>query len=316
MKFDHYTGGSQSPHRDLSRLPDDEKPEWVPYEASPELQVAVNTAIVARQALLLTGDPGTGKSSLARSVAYEMHLKKVLEFHVGSEGRAKNLLYHYDALERFRDASAKLEKANSPEPYITTVALGKAIESGEVRVVLIDEIDKAPRDFPNDLLDVLDRRQFTIEELRRTHRAKDDAQPIIIITSNGERELPDAFLRRCVFHNLDFPGDEALKGILKRHLPADDVTKLDAELGFAIRAFMRLRENPKISKKPSPAELIVWLRLLITVGGLKELVLRAEGNPEKTRLSELPYLGTLIKRQSDIKVLSAADGGPGPAGKR
>lgn len=260
------------------------------YLAAPELANAVNTALTIEQPLLVVGESGTGKTMLAWSVASELGLLPVLEFHTRSDHRARDVLFVVDNLRRFYDAQIQSERAQDLDNYIQFQALGEAIRSKTQRVVLIDEIDKAPRDFPNDLLDEIDRMQFTIPDLGRTYAA--EHRPVVIITSNSERQLPEPFLRRCVFHSIEFPTSDDLHRILRerlRHLALEE-----ALMKAATDRFLELRDKKKhrLEKFPATGELLSWVRMLI----------RARIDPEPLRhvaLPELPFLGTLLKNQSD-----------------
>ena len=265
------------------------------YLADARLATAVNTALAVEQPLLVTGEPGTGKTMLAWSIATELGLGPVLEFHTRSDNQARDTLYDFDYLLRFYHAQTRDARAENLESYIRWQALGLAIRSADPRVVLIDEIDKAPRDFPNDLLDELDRMEFHVPELalscRATHR------PVVVITSNSERQLPDPFLRRCIFHRIDFPSGERLQAILRERL--GHLKLADRLVSVATTRFEQVRQVPGLEKKPSTAELIAWVR-----------VLQASGiDPEALaglRLSELPFPGALVKSEQDSSLLARA----------
>jgi MoxR-like ATPase len=260
------------------------------YEAEPGLRDAVNVAIALGQPLLVTGEPGTGKTQLANSIAYELQLPdpkapEPLPFYTKTTSTAKDLFYQYDALSHFRDVTR--QKEQKIEKYIKFEALGLAIllamdpaeanrylpedlrGKGPTRsVVLIDEIDKAPRDLPNDILTEIDTLSFEVREFgvsdktqRRHFAAEDEFRPIVILTSNSEKNLPDAFLRRCVFYHITPPDDARLRKIADRRVPLDPKFKGEM-LGNAINHFIRIREDLGLRKKPATAEFLSWVRIL------------------------------------------------------
>jgi MoxR-like ATPase len=267
------------------------------YLADPRLVTAVNTAITVGQPLLVTGEPGTGKTMLAWSIASELGLGPVLEFHTRSDNQARDVLYDVDYLLRFYHAQTRDPRAEQIESYVRWQALGEAIRDKEQRLVLIDEIDKAPRDFPNDLLDELDRMEFRVPELSLTCRAT--ARPVVLITSNSERQLPDPFLRRCIFHRLDFPSGDRLQAILRERLGHLNLS--DKLVEVATARFEQLRKTPGFEKLPSTAELIAWVKVL-QAAGVDPDTLR------KSKLSELPFTGALIKSEQDQGVLARQAG--------
>ena len=262
------------------------------YLADPLLVTAVNAGLAGEQPLLVTGEPGTGKTMLAWSIATELGLGSVLEFHTRSDHQAADTLYDIDHLKRFYDAQVGDPSVAKLESYIRWQPLGEAIRSPTQRVVLIDEVDKAPRDFPNDLLDEIDRMEFRVPELGLTFTAA--YRPIIIITSNSERQLPDPFLRRCIFHRIDFPSAERLGAILKERL--GHLNLPDRLIEVAIERFTQVRQLPGFEKLPSTAELIAWVRVLAASGIDADAL-------KRTPLAELPFPGALAKTEDDAKLL-------------
>ena len=259
--------------------------------ATHDLMVAVNAAIHLQKPLLVKGEPGTGKTMLAHEMARALD-KPIYTWHIKSTTKAQQGLYEYDAVSRLRDSQLGDERVHNISNYIKKGQFWKAIEHEEPSVLLIDEIDKADIEFPNDLLQELDKMEFYCYELQETIVAK--SRPIVIITSNNEKELPDAFLRRCLFHYISFPDRDTMKDIIDVHFP-----KLDEKLfSEALRLFYDLREVPGLKKKPSTSELIDWLRLLI-VGKVPKDEL--EGITQPSDL--LPYLGSLLKNEQDLVVL-------------
>mgnify|MGYP001352897116 FL=1 len=262
------------------------------YISTRDLNLAVNASITLQRPLLIKGEPGTGKTMLAFEVAEALE-KELITWHVKSSTTAQQGLYEYDAVSRLRDSQLGDDRVNDIANYIKRGKLWEAFESEEQVVLLIDEIDKADIEFPNDLLLELDRMEFYCYELRKTIRAKE--RPIIIITSNNEKELPDAFLRRCFFHYISFPDRETLKAIVKVHYP-----KLEGKLiENAMSIFYDLREIDGLKKKPSTSELIDWLKLLM-VGKITESELGAVDLSE----SLPPYAGALLKNEQDHDLLS------------
>lgn len=259
------------------------------YLAGDDLVIAVNTAITVEQPLLVVGESGTGKTTLAESIAMELGLP-LLKFHTRSDHRARDVLFVVDNLRRFYDATVQDPRAKEFENYITWQALGGAIRAQTQCVVLIDEIDKAPRDFPNDLLNEIDRMEFRVPELDATFRAA--VRPIVIVTSNNERQLPEPFLRRCVFHSISFPDEPSLQRILDERLKHLNVGQNLIEA--ATRRFLALRDDAlQLEKKPATGELITWVKVLKRAG-------IDPARLEATPLRELPFLGTILKNQSDL----------------
>lgn len=263
------------------------------YIATRDLTLAVNAAVTLERPLLVKGEPGTGKTMLAFEVAEALG-KKLVTWHVKSTTTAQQGLYEYDAVARLRDSQLGDERVNDISNYIKKGKLWEAFESPEQAVLLIDEIDKADIEFPNDLLLELDRMEFYCYELARTVRAI--RRVIVIITSNNEKELPDAFLRRCFFHYIAFPDRDTLERIVRVHYP-DLGRKL---LDNALSLFYSVREIDGLKKKPSTSELIDWIKLL-TVGEI------SAGELAETDLSESlpPYSGALIKNEQDYDTLES-----------
>lgn len=262
------------------------------YVASKDLQMAVNAAIALQKPLLIKGEPGTGKTLLAFEVAKALN-KKIYTWHVKSTSKAQQGLYEYDAVARLRDSQLGDEKVKDISHYINKGPVWNAFESDEQSVLLIDEIDKADIEFPNDLLLELDKMEFYCYELQKTIVAKN--RPIIIITSNNERDLPDAFLRRCFFHFIAFPDREIMQDIVDVHFP-NIGKKLVEE---AMRVFYSLREINNLKKKPSTSELIDWLRLL-QVGGLDI----SELKNLSVHKGNIPFEGALLKNEQDAALLT------------
>lgn len=262
------------------------------YISTRDLNLAVNASITLERPLIIKGEPGTGKTMLAFEVA-EALKKDIITWHVKSSTSAQQGLYEYDAVSRLRDSQLGDDKVNDIANYIEKGKLWEAFESKKQVVLLIDEIDKADIEFPNDLLLELDKMEFYCYELQKTIKAKH--RPIIIITSNNEKELPDAFLRRCFFHYIAFPERETLRSIVKVHYP-----KLDSKLiNNAMNIFYDLREVDGLKKKPSTSELIDWIKLLM-VGKVTESELADFDMSEKLP----PYAGALLKNEQDHNLLN------------
>ncbi|TRD23099.1 AAA family ATPase [Palleronia caenipelagi] len=257
------------------------------YIATDALALAVNAAVTLERPLLVKGEPGTGKTELARQVSASMGLR-LIEWHVKSTTRAQQGLYEYDAVSRLRDSQLGDERVHDVANYIRKGKLWEAFEADERVVLLIDEVDKADIEFPNDLLQELDRMEFHVYETGQTIRARQ--RPIVIITSNNEKELPDAFLRRCFFHYISFPDIETLRAIVEVHHPGIKESLLTA----ALTSFYEIREQPGLKKKPSTSEVIDWLKLLLAED-LNAEDLRRDG------ANALPKLhGALLKTEQDV----------------
>ncbi len=261
------------------------------YIADDALLASVNAAIALERPLLVRGEPGTGKTMLAKSVAESLG-KPLFNWHVKSTTLAKEGLYTYDVVQRLNDSrfpDDSERNVSDIRSYIKMGVLGQAFQADERVVVLIDEIDKADIEFPNDLLRELDEMAFSIPELDETVAAKH--RPITIITSNAEKELPTAFLRRCVFHYIEFPTRDRLRQIVDAHLPDLDQELVDE----AVLRFYGVRKIKALKKKPSTSELLDWLVVLASAGA----------NPDDVA-SKLPFLGTLIKQEQDLETIAAA----------
>lgn len=263
------------------------------YVATRELSVGVNAAIQLQKPLLIKGEPGTGKTLLAFEIARALN-KPLFTWHVKSTTSAQQGLYEYDAVSRLRDSQLGDREVGDIAAYIKKGKLWEAFETDESSVLLIDEIDKADIEFPNDLLQEIDRMEFYCYELRRTISAKH--RPIVIITSNNEKELPDAFLRRCFFHYIRFPDRETMQTIVDVHFP-----NLPGELMVkALSVFYGIREVKALKKRPSTSELIDWIRLLIAAGVTHDDLTDLENLREVP-----PYLGALLKNEQDADLLTA-----------
>lgn len=258
------------------------------YVAPTDLTVAVNAAVALERPLLVKGEPGTGKTELARQVAASLGLP-MLEWNIKSTTKAQQGLYEYDAVSRLRDSQLGDARVNDVKNYIRKGKLWQAFEAPGKVVLLIDEIDKADIEFPNDLLQELDKMEFHVyetgETIRATHR------PIVIITSNNEKELPDAFLRRCFFHYIRFPEAEVLKQIVRVHFPAIK----EALLSTALTQFYEIRETPGLKKKPSTSEVLDWLKLLLA----EDMPLDVLQNKDPTKAIP-PLHGALLKNEQDV----------------
>ena len=258
------------------------------YVATDDLKVAVNAAITLQRPLLVKGEPGTGKTVLAREVAAAIG-KPLIEWHVKSTTKAQQGLYEYDAVSRLRDSQLGDEKVHDIANYIIRGKLWDAFDADEQVVLLIDEIDKADIEFPNDLLLELDRMEFFVYETQEQVRAK--TRPLVIITSNNEKELPDAFLRRCFFHYIKFPEPETMEQIVQVHFP--DLKKL--LLRQALSAFYEIRDVPGMKKKPSTSELLDWIKLLV----VEDIPPEALTSKDKKDIIP-PLYGALLKNEQDV----------------
>ena len=261
------------------------------YIATEDLMVAVNAAVTLERPLLIKGEPGTGKTVLAHEVAKALN-KPIIEWHIKSTTKAQQGLYEYDAVSRLRDSQLGEQRVHDIANYIQRGKLWEAFAADEQVVLLIDEIDKADIEFPNDLLLELDRMEFFVYETQERVKAK--KRPIVIITSNNEKELPDAFLRRCFFHYIRFPDTETMEQIVEVHHP-----KLKKNmLREALNAFFEIRDVPGLKKKPSTSELLDWIKLLVV----------EDIPPEALKLKDKkdiipPLYGALLKNEQDVELL-------------
>jgi MoxR-like ATPase len=258
------------------------------YVADGELELVVNAAITLQRPLLIKGEPGTGKTMLAEEVAASLG-KPLYQWHIKSTTKAQQGLYEYDAVSRLRDSQLGDQRVGDIGNYIVKGVLWEAFASEEQAVVLVDEIDKADIEFPNDLLRELDRMEFYVYETQQLVRARH--RPIIFITSNNEKELPDAFLRRCFFHYIRFPDKETMQQIVDVHFPGIKKKLVQS----ALEVFFEIREMPGLKKKPSTSELLDWLKLLLAEDIPPE-ALRSEGH----QAAIPPLHGALIKNEQDV----------------
>ncbi len=255
------------------------------YVASEELMASVNIAMALEKPLLIKGEPGTGKTQLAQAVSQALG-KRLIIWNIKSTTKAQEGLYIYDTIQRLYDGQFGEAGVDDIARYIKLGKLGEAFDSEDQVVLLIDEIDKADLEFPNDLLWELDQMEFYINETKRTVKAKH--RPIVIITSNAEKELPDAFLRRCIFHYIDFPDKELMAQIVKVHYPNVEDNLLNA----AMETFYDIRNIHDIRKKPSTSELIDWVNAL-QIGGISADQIR----------SKLPFVGVVVKKDEDLELV-------------
>jgi MoxR-like ATPase len=258
------------------------------YIASRELQLAVNAAITLEKPLLIKGEPGTGKTMLAEELAKSLDAN-LIQWHIKSTTKAQQGLYEYDAVSRLRDSQLGDEKVHDIGNYIVKGKLWQAFDAEKRTILLIDEIDKADIEFPNDLLLELDKMEFFVYETQQLVKAKQ--RPIVIITSNNEKELPDAFLRRCFFHYIPFPDADEMRQIVDVHFP--EIKKI--LLNQALQSFFDLRDVPGLRKKPSTSELLDWLKLLVAEDIPAEALHNKDG-----KQSIPPLYGALLKNEQDI----------------
>ena len=261
------------------------------YVSTDDLSIAVNAAINLEKPLLVKGEPGTGKTELARQISKSLNLE-IIEWNIKSTTKAQQGLYEYDAVTRLRDSQLHKDKIDDISRYIKKGKLWQSFESNKKVVLLIDEIDKADIEFPNDLLQELDKMEFYVYETKENVIAK--KRPIVIITSNNEKELPDAFLRRCIFHYINFPDKKTMQDIVNVHFP-----KIKKKLlNEALEIFFDLREVPNIKKYPSTSELIDWIKLLLSDDIPRDILL------ERDETKAIPPLhGALLKNEQDVHML-------------
>jgi len=258
------------------------------YVATPDLMLAVNAAAALKRPLLVKGEPGTGKTMLAEEVAQALNLP-LLQWHIKSTTKAQQGLYEYDAVSRLRDSQLGDEKVKDIHNYIVKGVLWQAFTADQPVALLIDEIDKADIEFPNDLLREIDRMEFYVYETRELVRAKH--RPLVFITSNNEKELPDAFLRRCFFHYIKFPDADTMKRIVDVHFP----TLKKELLAAAMKTFYEVRNLPGLKKKPSTSELLDWLKLLVA----EDITLEALQSTDN-KVAMPPLVGALLKNEQDV----------------
>ena len=260
------------------------------YVSTEDLSMAVNASVVLERPLLIKGEPGTGKTLLAIEVAKSLG-KNLIEWHIKSTTKASQGLYEYDAVTRLRDSQLGDERVKDISNYINKGKLWEAFEADEQVVLLVDEIDKADIEFPNDLLQELDKMEFYVYETSQTIKAHN--RPIVIITSNNEKDLPDAFLRRCFFHHIAFPDRDVLEKIISVHIP-----KIKKKLlKDAMDIFFDIRKVPGLKKKPSTSELIDWLKLIVSDDIAQEVIASKNSNLVP------PLYGALLKNEQDVELL-------------
>jgi MoxR-like ATPase len=260
------------------------------FVATEDLMVAVNAAVKLERPLLIKGEPGTGKTVLATEIAKALD-KNLIQWHIKSTTKAQQGLYEYDAVARLRDSQLGDERVHDISNYILRGRLWEAFEASDRPVLLIDEIDKADIEFPNDLLLELDRMEFHVYETKETIRAT--SRPIVVITSNNEKELPDAFLRRCFFHYIQFPDAETMSRIIDVHYPGIQ-KRLVSE---ALNAFYEIREVPGLKKKPTTSELLDWIKLLM----IEDVPLETLRSENRNDLIP-PLYGALLKNEQDVQM--------------
>ena len=261
------------------------------YITSPELRHAVNVSVAISRPLLVKGEPGTGKTLLAHAIAEDLGMELII-WNVKSTSKAVDGLYVYDTVQRLQDSRFGDKDVSDIRQYIKLGPLGKALTADKQVVLLIDEVDKADLEFPNDLLHELDTMEFTVVETGDLHKAKQ--RPVVIITSNAEKELPDPFLRRCIFHYIHFPEKDLMSDIVKVHHP--DISKKLLEQCLA--TFYRLREITGIRKRPSTSELIDWIGALVAAGISPNEIVKS-----------IPFMGALVKKPEDIMAVEQSSGG-------
>ncbi len=260
------------------------------FVATEDLMIAVNASVKLERPLLIKGEPGTGKTVLATEIAKALN-KNLIQWHVKSTTKAQQGLYEYDAVARLRDSQLGDERVHDISNYILQGRLWEAFEATDRPVLLIDEIDKADIEFPNDLLLEIDRMEFHVYETKQTIRAT--SRPIVVITSNNEKELPDAFLRRCFFHYIQFPDTDTMRRIVDVHFPGVQ-KRLVSE---ALRAFYEIREVPGLKKKPTTSELLDWIKLLM-IEDVPPEILRSEDRKDLIP----PLYGALLKNEQDVQL--------------
>ena len=261
------------------------------YVATPDLMLAVNASIALKRPLLIKGEPGTGKTMLAEQIASALDMP-LIQWHIKSTTKAQQGLYEYDAVSRLRDSQLGDDKVHDISNYILKGKIWQAFESDTQSVLLIDEIDKADIEFPNDLLLELDKMEFYVYETKQQIKAS--TRPIVVITSNNEKELPDAFLRRCFFHYIDFPDAQTMEKIVQVHYP--DIKK--QLVSQAMDVFFDVRKIPGLKKKPSTSELIDWLKLLMA-DDIPADILKDHDNKNAIP----PLYGALLKNEQDVQLL-------------